>query len=419
MSTSDNIISSLNTEILHKENLLILWNKLLAKYVVFRDIITEAFGSEGVLILFCFALLILLLIIIYIKSVINTFQEWKEEKKIQLNKNNDALISNDISEDELEEERELSQSLIQEAQLSATNLHVSDDYEMLRKKMKQHAVQEAKRHKNLEKVLSKTQPIKDTNIISLTLNLLGRNVTEQKIAQALFFHFKDRYSENEIIQLIKTIRDFLGLCNSGKFMFLPTHHKLPSPEDAILNLAAGDASGCLILLQALLNETIEEASLQSGIMKNMSYALAANYACIMGKLAKFRDHDLAHNSFELATELSPKNVDAWDNLGDMFIIENSTEKSMIAYQNVLDIADTNMYASHIANAQKQMSTYYRKISLTQKANRYQQESDDFYDKYGITHALTAAESIAFRTIAANSDNNLPNAVHALLKEHSI
>ncbi|MBP1532263.1 MAG: hypothetical protein ILA52_02030 [Alphaproteobacteria bacterium] len=436
MSVTDNILSSINSDFLKSETLIALWNKLTAKYFVFRDIITEAFGPEGVLILACFAVLILLLIIIYIRTVINAFSDWKEQRTVSHTETADtntapqqaASTDSERYDTELEKERELSQNLIQAAQISAS-LHDSEDYKILRQKMKRHAAQEAKRQQNLAKFLSHSHNIgtteisavnlKNSNLVAIILNLLERNVTEQKIAQALFFNFKDSYSENEIIQLIKAVKDFLGLCNSGRFMFLPASNKLPTFEDAVSKLALGDASGCLILLQALLNESIEEATLQSGIMKDMSYALAANYACLMGCFAKFRDPELAHDSFELATELSPKNVAAWDNLGDMFILEDATEKSMIAYQNVLDIADTDMYPSHVANAKKQMAAYYRKISLPQKAEQYQHDSAEFYAKYGITLNLTPAEDIAFKTIVANSDSNLPSAIHNLLTEHAI
>ena len=148
----------------------------------------------------------------------------------------------------------------------------------------------------------------------------------------------------------------------------------------------------------------------------MTYAMAANVACIMGNIARLSDFDLAHNSYELATELSPKNVSAWNCLGDMYMQDNAKEKAMIAYQNVLDIGDRIMYAQQIAHAQKQLAEYYFTLGLETKAQQLQEESSHFYDVSGIHIPLSNSESLIFNELKNSSMTSLPIIINSLLSE---
>lgn len=425
---------------------------LYAKYEKFQSMTADTFGTSGLVVLLIFALFILLIIFIYVKSIVNTFRAGREEIEnpdsepdglfytveepeiILANDNEISAVAKPVAEDlpntqeqteiadepedteeerQRQQERELSADLIRASEKTADYLNLEQDYKELKLKMQQHA--EAEQSRIYAKQPSEVSlPKSPVSILSIIINMLGRNVSEQKIAQAVYFYSKNIMSAEDVMQIIRTIRDFIGLCNAGKFDYLPQHATLPRLKDAVLGLAKGDYSLSLLLLQALLNNLMEEAEKEHGVIQDLNYAMAANCACIMGNIAALNDLELAHNSFELATELSPKNVNAWNRLGDLFIKENYPEKAMLAYQTVMDIADRIMYAAQIANAQKQLAEYYLKQGLETKADQYRQESERYYELYGINAPLTTSESLVYKTFVDNNDAYLPAAVDALL-----
>jgi len=146
----------------------------------------------------------------------------------------------------------------------------------------------------------------------------------------------------------------------------------------------------------------------------MTYAQAANCACIMGNIARLTDTELAHNSFELATELSPRSTCAWSNLADMYTAEQNKERAMIAYQTVLDLGDNIMYGWQLANAQNNLADYYDSLGVDAKAKELRQNCYNFYKDYGIRMPLTQAEIAAFALIFSQKDNNLDSSLDNLI-----
>lgn len=432
-------------------------SSLYDKYEKFQSLTEDTFGTSGLVVLLIFALFLLLIIIIYIKSTIDTFRAGKQEMEdpdsepdglfytleepqiILANDNNinaaplpsrtDAENNEDASEpteietemepEDKEEalqrqrERELSADLIKASEKTADYLNLEQEYNELKQKMQFYTeAEQAKLSRILQPDKPKAQ--NSVSVIGIILNMLGRNVSEQKIAQAIYFNYNTSMSAEDVLQLIRTVRDFIGLCNAGKFDFLPHRETMPKLKDAVMGLAKGDYSGSLLLLQALLNNLMEKAETEQNVIQDLTYAMAANCACILGNIARLNDLELAFNSFELATELSPKNVNAWNRLGDLFILENYPEKAMLAYQTVMDIADRIMYASQVANAQKQLAGYYLKQGMEAKAAQYQQESDRYYELYGINAPLTTSETMVYKTFVDNNDAYLPTTVNSLL-----
>jgi tetratricopeptide (TPR) repeat protein len=137
----------------------------------------------------------------------------------------------------------------------------------------------------------------------------------------------------------------------------------------------------------------------------------------MGDISKLKDIDLAHNSFELATELSPKNVIAWSRLGDIYMLEGALEKAMISYQNVIDIADTYLYAAELAHAKQQLALYYQKQEVFTKANQLQNESKKYYEDTGIYSDLTEKEILAYNAIYDGCSQNLRQYIYNLLNTY--
>jgi len=427
-------------------------------------IIHEEFGPNGIYIAALFALFLSLIAFIYIKVIIDTFRCARSvEEKDNLTENNDGTyivehnddsletIANDNDDDVqgifltdeekdvLQKERELSQELVEQSVVSDDFLHIADDYQKLKDKMQYHAELELQRLADLEEEQKRQQQEKKRQqiaaettvnkpqrpkindigaLISMILNMLGRNVSEGKVIQSLYYYYMPSLSFQETIQIVRTVRNFIGLCNAGRFEYLPQRNILPEPKDALLSWASGDPSKCLYLLQTLLNQQMDLADSEQGVIKMLTYAQAANCACIMGNIARLSDIDLAYNSFELATELSPRNVKAWDRLADIFMLKQTNDKAMIAYQNVLDIADADFYAEQRANAQKQLAEYYLQQGIYAKSKQYEKESAEVYQNYGINEPLSENEVIAFQTIWQNKSKNLNQAVEKLLSNRT-
>ncbi|MBP5215420.1 MAG: hypothetical protein J6039_02555 [Alphaproteobacteria bacterium] len=419
---------------------------LSARFHHFYQLVTSQFGPYGLLILGLFVFFLVLIAIIYIKSVADTFRAGKEEETspetppdglfytidtIDTSTANDNLPvekpmpeksgQSEISEKKekknnreaaiSEMEKEISKNILAASSVAKQKI----DPEKQKSKMKRlMRVQARKEGKILTKLLQKFEPA--ASMISLIINMIARNVTDKKIAQSLFLHYKDTYDEEDLLHTIKSVRDVVGLYNSGKFDYLPEKNNLPPVFDAVFSWANDDYSKVLLFLQSLLNLYIKQADDEDGIIKDMTYALAANCSCIIGNVARFKDMELAHNSFELATELAPKNVIAWNRLGDVYMSEKTPEKAMIAYQNVLDIADKILYESEIAHAYKQICTYYQSKGTFPLVEEYTKNYHDFYESYGILTPLTEKENLAYDTILKNSNRNLQQAIKTLLNE---
>ena len=318
-----------------------LLNILYAKYENLHHIVTQEFGPNGFIVLGLFILFLFLIVVIYAISVADTLRTGKateqnsvvadvseytaEDEIVESANDNDpeTPLYDNKEKEQIEKERALSADIVRISQESDDYLQLRQGYGELKEKMRKHArgenirMQKAIQDLNLDTAQKDLPTGRIEDFVSLVLNLLSRGVQESKIIQALFYYYKSKLKEEDVFQIVRAVRDFLGLCNAGKFDVLPDINQLPPLDVAISALARGQAKECLILLQSLLNYQMDLADTETGVVQDLHYAIAANYACLMGNIARLSDNDLAHNSFELATELSPKNVRAWNRLGDM------------------------------------------------------------------------------------------------------
>lgn len=427
------------------------------KYHHLHSMINEQFGPNGWIVFGLFVFFLLLIFGIYVKSIIDTFKAGNEKEQDpdsqpdglyytvedapeqdiandndyeneeeQLPENDPAISdSQSFSADDID--KELSLSLLKASQENVGEAQRSQISSEIRKKIRVRCkVEDAKLRELKQYIKDKPQSAKTTEatqkqtnseIVCLIINLLGRGVTVAKINQSLYYHYNNIYEIHDIIHTVQSVCNFIGLCNAGKFDYLPQRQMLPENDAALYAWANGDYSLALILLQSFLNQLMEQSQEESGVIKEMTHALASNCACIMGDIAKFKDLDLAHNSFELATELSPKNVVAWCRLGDIYIAENTPEKAMIAYQNVMDIADVYLYASELAHAKWQLSQYYQKQEVLIKAEKLRAESKEYYEASGMCKDLTEKEILAYNTIYTGSSQNLRQYIYNLLSSY--
>ena len=427
-----------------------------AKFEKLHSAVIYEFGPNGVYILGAFVGFLALILLIYIKSVIDTFriadgessdaglfytaaqaaaagdierlnssdaEDFMEMEKPRLTIDaDDETFARQRYAAKIEKDKELSRELV-------ASSAITDDILQLKEQLKNQA---QKRYdmqldwqKNSETVYEdlahdtelKYNQQQETidHLISLIINMLSRQVSTEKIAQAVYYRNQGQTEKEEILQTISAVKDFISLCNTGKFDRLPNRSELPDNEEAIYAWAKGDNSYCLSLMENLIKQQIDKADTQNGLVKELTYAQAASYACIFGNIAGTNNSELAQNSFELALELAPQNTNAWSRCGDIYWQQGNFDKAVYAYQTVVENGDNVLYAPQIANAQHKLALYYADNGKNNTAMDLEQNSINYYQNSGITTSLSEQENQTLQYIEQTGSENLQPAILKLLQ----
>ncbi len=252
-------------------------------------------------------------------------------------------------------------------------------------------------------------------LTGLIINMLGRDIDDGKIAQTIKSKCGDLANEDDVIQLIDAIKNFISISNNGKFENLPNAAELPGADEALYNLSKGDAGYCLAMMEALIDNNIDKGHQAKNPQKrDIVFLETSNYACTFGTLASLRDLQLATGAFELGIELSPKNVNAWSRAADMYERAGSDSKAIWAYQNVIKMGDEDIYPHQTANANKHLSQYYYDQGDTKQAAKLYNDSNDYYATIGINQDLTPREHEIIHIIESNQEADMQNTVNKLL-----
>ena len=436
---------------------------LLAKFDKFHSIVIQEFGPNGIYIMATFAVFLVLIALIYIKSVIDTFriadgessaaglfytaenansggtanaladeaEEFLEDARPRLTINTNNEIPQNSQPHTYSEKRnaaleEKEQEISRELVLSSAT---TDDILRLKDHLKYQAKQNQdirldwdKNVDNIQEELDNTTSLNYQRpqesmkeLIGLIINMLSREVTPQKIAQAVYYRNQGEKNTEEILQTISAVRDFVTLCNTGKFNSIPARSELPSNNEALYNWAQGDNSLCLLLLENLIKQQIDTAETKSGLPQDLIYAQAASYSCLFGTIAMENNLELAQNSFELALELAPQSINAWSRCGDVYWQQKDYKNAVYAYQNVADNGDKILYAPQIANARHKLAEYNIDSGNTDTAAKLEKDSQSYYDEIGITKALSDKEDENLNFIAENQQINLESSIIKLLQ----
>ncbi len=435
----------------------------LAKFDKFHSIVIQEFGPNGIYIMATFAVFLVLITLIYVKSVIDTFriadgessaaglfytaenansggaantpanetEEFLEDERprITINTNNEIpqnsqphTYSEKRNAALEEKEQEISRDLVISSATTDDILRLKDHLKYQAKQNQDIRLDWNKNIDNIQEELDKTtslnyqRPQESMNeLIGLIINMLSREVTPEKIAQAVYYRNQGEKNTEEILQTISAVRDFVTLCNTGKFDSLPARSELPSNNEALYNWAQGDNSFCLLLLENLIKQQIDTAETQNGLPQNLIYAQAAAYSCLFGTIAMENNLGLAQNSFELALELAPQSINAWSGYGDVYWQQKDYKNAVYAYQNVADNGDKILYAPQIANARHKLAEYYTDSGNTDTAAKLEKDSQSYYDEIGITKALSDKENENLNFIAENQQINLESSIIKLLQ----
>lgn len=436
---------------------------LLAKFDKFHSIVIQEFGPNGIYIMATFAVFLVLIALIYIKSVIDTFriadgessaaglfyttenansggtantladeaEEFLEDARprLTINTNNEIpqnsqphTYSEKRNAALEEKEQEISRDLVLSSATTDDILRLKDHLKYQAKQNQDIRLDWDKNVDNIQEELDNTTSLNYQRpqesmkeLIGLIINMLSREVTPQKIAQAVYYRNQGEKNTEEILQTISAVRDFVTLCNTGKFNSIPARSELPSNNEALYNWAQGDNSLCLLLLENLIKQQIDTAETKSGLPQDLIYAQAASYSCLFGTIAMENNLELAQNSFELALELAPQSINAWSRCGDVYWQQKDYKNAVYAYQNVADNGDKILYAPQIANARHKLAEYNIDSGNTDTAAKLEKDSQRYYDEIGITKALSDKEDENLNFIAENQQINLESSIIKLLQ----
>lgn len=419
-----------------------------------------------ILMLLAFILFLFLVIIIYVKSIVsflksdNKNTEKDDGAVDDIFNEEDAERLNRIMSEE-DRERELEKELQKELELARAEKEMFEQREMQEKQRKDAVRREEKANtrereketkekeqaeekesepkgivvdldwkkgklRDLEQnaptlsneFLSYHQSTKDlSELLGLIIDMIGRGVDDLKIAQTVMFRNQGKNSEDDILQIIDSIKDFIALCINQNFDRLPNASQLPREEDALFHLAQGDPTLALAMLEALMDFNIDRSSMAGiDVKKDEIFKEISAQSCVFGSLAAINDIHLATGAFELAIELNPNNVNAWCRLGDMYAKADSNNKAVWAYQNVLTLANEEIYARQVANANKMMSQHLYAQGNSLQAAKLYNSSKQYYDSLGINRRLDKQEVEIIEIIEAHQKEELQATIQKILSQ---
>lgn len=415
-----------------------------------------------ILMLLAFILFLFLIIILYVKSIISFLksdQAAQNGNSILFDESGSSEATSAI-DNEIELERELEKELARELEQVRADQQETEEQQISEQKKQE--IKKSEKKKNEQEKYQKTERTHereriagidldwkkgkinelDANrvmldieslqyqqshkglpeLLGLIIDMAGRGVDDLKIAQTIMFRNQGQSSEDEILQVIEAIKDFIVMCLNDKFEQVKANAETPLPQEdeALYHLAKGDPSLALVLIEALMDEEINRgASMSLGAKRDMLFQGVSNYACTFGSLAGLSDVHLATGSFELAIELAPQNVNAWSRVADMYARAESNNKAVKAYENVLELADAEIYPQQVANAEKMLSQFYYAQGNSLQAAKLYNNSKAYYDSIGINRRLDKKEVEIIEIIESRQNEDLEATIAKILQNSDL
>ncbi len=257
------------------------------------------------------------------------------------------------------------------------------------------------------------------DLMGLIIDMIGRGVDDLKIAQTIMYRNQGTCSEDDVLQVIDATKEFIALCINDKFRNLSVQQPLPREDAALFHLAKGDPSLALALIEALMDKDIDRsANMALGAKRDAIFTETSNNACTFGTLASLTDIHLATGAFELSIELLPHNVNAWSRVADSYAKADSNNKAMWAYQNVINLADEDVYPRQVANANKMLSQYYYEQGNSLQAAKLYNASKQYYDSIGINRRLDKKEVEIVEIIESRQSEDMETTIAKILSRNN-
>lgn len=254
-----------------------------------------------------------------------------------------------------------------------------------------------------------------SDMYGLVLNLFSRGIPQIKVAQILKFKFGQDKSEDEVLNLVSAVSDFLSLAKEDTLKALIVAKQLPPVEDALAELADGNPRICLNLLQTIMKQNIENAEKFAPGKERESYLSEASHqACVFGVLAQQNNEKTALKAYELALKLDPQNMVAENLAADIYFRAFYEEEALKRYQEIIQTDNPN-YAYQKANAYKNMSLNAYRHNALSKALEYYRAARDFYDELRINTPPTAEEQQVADFLINEQKKNMPQMIQNILR----
>ncbi|MDR1026332.1 MAG: hypothetical protein LBL47_02930 [Lactobacillus sp.] len=417
-------------------------------------ILTSSFGdmfaelsnvkvASVILILLALILFLFLIIVLYVKSIVSFI---RSDPKTYTDKPAERSVSffDEADEDEIAREMEREEENEKEQERMDAEKIYLEQQEKLRietiKREEEQEKEEKERKKNKKDLIVdldwKKGKLKDlgassialhasaleykqseknlSELIGLLIDMLSRGVDELKIAQTLMYRNHGQTSEDDILQLIETIKEFIKLCNGRKFEKVNNAEKLPDNEKALIALVNGDPAPTMLLLQAVIDYNVEKSASTTGVKREALFKEASVWALAFGSLASIEDMALAANAFELAIELNPQNINAWNKVADAYYKMEKHDKAIWAYENLIQMANEETNQRQLANASKMLSQYYYEKGENLSASKLYNRSKEYYDRIGINRRLDRKELEIIDIIESKHKENMGSIVANVL-----
>lgn len=425
-----------------------------------------------ILMLLAFILFLFLIIILYVKSIVSFLKSDQAVQNSAGNAPNDSAepVGNDDITGELELEKELEKELERELEQARTEKQQLDEREnqhrqneeqerKIARDEEQDRLKKEKYDRDLEKAATRINERIKTSVIDLDwkkgklselennrvrldieslqyqqsrkglpellgliIDMIGRGVDDLKIAQTVMFRNQGQNTEDDILQVIDAIKDFIAMCVGGKFAQIraAAANPLPREDDTLFHLAKGDPSLALALTEALMDFEIDRGSaMNQNAKRDILFQEVSNYACTFGSLASLSDIHLATGAFELAIELAPQNINAWSRVADMYARAESNSKAIWAYENVIKLADEEIYPRQVANAGKMLSQFYYAQGNSLQAAKFYNSSKQYYDSIGINRRLDKKEVEIIEIIESRQNEDLEFTISKILQNREL
>lgn len=212
--------------------------------------------------------------------------------------------------------------------------------------------------------------------ISLILDMLRRKIEVYKIAQTVRQSRNYKFDEDEVLQTIISLKDFIDICN---FSIDKTEIK-----QILSDLYDEDISSSLIFLDSIINKNIVDSTRFESIKNQEIKNNISELAYIYGNLAKMIDSNLAINSFELSIQLNPENFSSWSRLADVRKELGEVLEATKIYEMIIDRANEKEFPNAVVNSHKQLFEIYEQ-------NEEYQGFEHYYDAIGINIPLSEEE----------------------------
>lgn len=249
----------------------------------------------------------------------------------------------------------------------------------------------------------------------IVLDMLSRGVTEFKSSQAMMMKTKGAQTQESILQMVTSLKDFVGLCKNGVFKNILPQDGVDEKK-SLEDIIRGDITSTLELLFLLIEKEVKRAEkLENKKKKDSIFKRLSDTMCIFGNIAALKDFNLARKSFETAIELNPQNIKAWSRTADMYYEASFFDKAEERYKNIIEFADKQTDKQQIANANIMLSKYYYMQENVLEAQKLYNLGHPYYEELGIGTDLNEREKDVLGFIEETLETNIEKTVSKLLE----